>query len=914
MSRHAPRDEWLLPTLAGLVASPQLAELRRHGDHLWEAAVSLGLTSDDAIVGALATRFRIPIADLASVSTEARDALGEALARKYHVVPLAVTATALDVATASPNDLDSERALAFATGRAIRVHVAAPARIAARLDELYQPDQLVNRLIAAAGDAELERLGDTPALADFDVSATSASARPIIRLVDHIIAEGITQRASDIHLEVQERGVQVTLRIDGVLRPAATLPRALGTPLVSRVKIMSGLDIADRLRPQDGRARVSIGGRRIDLRVSTLPASTGEKVVIRILDSTAVLLRLDALGIEGEDLARIQHLVGVREGIILVTGPTGSGKTTTLYSALKAVQARGVNIVTVEDPVEYKLPGIVQVQVNEKAGLTFASALRSILRQDPDVVLVGEIRDLDTASIAIQASLTGHLVFSTLHTIDASSSVARLLDIGIDAYKIGAALKGVISQRLVRRLCERCRQPRTDPLPAHLRRLVPRDASIFRAGGCEDCGESGYRGRLALVEVLVADDEVERRIAAGDRIERISEAARAGGMRSLWDSGLDRLLAGVTDLEELVRVVEVPPDRLSTGRSGNRTRRMVSPAVEAGKRDSAIIAPLTNHHLQAPTADLVREPAGEDRAEDGPSVLVVGRAAEELAALRQELWQHGLRVDTARDLGGALDAVGRHVPRAIVVELRSLGRTAASEARRLLSLPGHPRVVIVLPPPADEESEVALLDAGAADVLFGPVNPRVLSARLRALLGVPAGTDAVAREHVMDAPVLHSTLLGSMPDLRVGVVDVFVLDPAGGLKVLLLRRGTGTRCTGAWEVVHGRIEGTERPEDAAVREVLEECGLPVDRLYNVICQAFYLHRLSTVQVAVVFAAFADSRRAVTLGDEHDRAEWLAPDEAEQRLTWPRSRQAMRDVVALLGTGDAGVVEDVLRIR
>jgi type II secretory ATPase GspE/PulE/Tfp pilus assembly ATPase PilB-like protein len=274
-----------------------------------------------------------------------------------------------------------------------------------------------------------------------DIAASKASERPIIKLVDHIIAEGVQVLASDIHLESQEAGIVVNYRIDGVLRRAMVLPRPVGIPLVSRIKIMADLDIADRLRPQDGRARVTVNGVRVDLRVSTLPASTGEKVVIRILDSRSTILTLDGLGLSEREQARLGGLLNLREGIVLVTGPTGSGKTTTLYSGLRTIQARGVNIVTVEDPVEYKLNGIVQVQVNEKAGLTFAAALRSILRQDPDIVLVGEIRDRETANIATQASLTGHLVLSTLHTIDAASAVARLVDIGIEPFKIAAALK-----------------------------------------------------------------------------------------------------------------------------------------------------------------------------------------------------------------------------------------------------------------------------------------------------------------------------------------------------------------------------------------------------------------------------------------------------------------------------------------
>jgi Tfp pilus assembly pilus retraction ATPase PilT/ActR/RegA family two-component response regulator len=516
------------------------------------------------------------------------------------------------------------------------------------------------------------------------------------------------------------------------------------------VKIMSGLDIADRLRPQDGRARVSIGGRRIDLRVSTLPAATGEKVVIRILDAAGLSLRLDSLGLGRADLVRLQGLVDMREGIILVTGPTGSGKTTTLYAALKAVQARGVNVVTVEDPVEYKLAGIVQVQVNERAGLTFASALRSILRQDPDVVLVGEIRDRETASIAIQASLTGHLVLSTLHTIDASSSVARLLDIGIESYKIGAALKGVVSQRLVRRLCPRCRRPNEDPPPPQVRRSIPPGSPTFRAAGCDDCGNSGYRGRMALVEVLVVDEEVERCISNGEGIERISEAARAAGMRSLWQSGVDHVLAGSTDVDELLRVVEVPatmaerasPLRRTASRSaGVRLPHIAAEALtEDQYAETTATAPSRHHHLAVGERafDLLDDPAVEAQARRQPCILLALGDRELRATLGHGLGTHGYRVIEAPDGVAALAEADRMAPDAFVLDLLLQGVDASVVLARLRTrLHPPPPPVIVLAPGADEECEVRLLDAGATDVQIRPASVRTLSARLRALVSRP---------------------------------------------------------------------------------------------------------------------------------------------------------------------------------
>src|SRR2546426_135554 len=449
-------DEWLAHSLEGVLSAERLAELRAKatpGRTLWETLVDEKIASDQQILSALSTRFRLKLADVATIDPKVREGVPEQLARRYRVLPLRITDSFLEVATANPFDLDAEKALAFATAREIRTQLAAPSRIAERLDEMYRPEKAIDKVLQGMeGSADLV-LHPQNEPEELVVSEAEASQRPVVRLVDLIISEGILARSSDIHIEPEEGGGAVRYRIDGVLRQVMKIPRQAGLPLISRIKIMSSLDIADRLRPQDGRARVAVNGQPIDLRVSTLPAQLGEKVVIRILDSRATVKSLDSLGLNASEIEAIKSLLENHEGIILVTGPTGSGKTTTLYSCINLIKSEGVNIVTVEDPVEYRMAGIVQVQVQEKAGLTFAAALRSILRQDPNVVLVGEIRDRETAQIAVQASLTGHLVLSTLHTNDAANAVTRLVDIGVEAYKIAAALRGVVAQRLMRRLC-----------------------------------------------------------------------------------------------------------------------------------------------------------------------------------------------------------------------------------------------------------------------------------------------------------------------------------------------------------------------------------------------------------------------------------------------------------------------------
>src|SRR5437773_10466257 len=558
---HFP-DEWLVHSLEGVLTPELLAELREKATPtatLWQTLVAQKIVSDEQILTALATRFRLRIANLQDMDPTAKERVPEQLARRYQIVPLQATDSYLEVATANPFDIDAEKTLAFATAREVRMLLLAPSRIAEKLEELYRSDKAVDKLLEGIETStELVQLKEAPD--EIAASEAEASQRPVVRLVDLIISEGILARSSDIHIEPEEGGVAVRYRIDGVLRQVMKIPRQAGLPLISRIKIMSSLDIADRLRPQDGRARVAVNGQPIDLRVSTLPAALGEKVVIRILDSRATVNSLDSLGLNTDETAAIKRLLENHEGIILVTGPTGSGTTTSLYSCINQIKGEGVNIVTVEDPVEYRMAGIVQVQTQEKAGLTFASALRSILRQDPNVLLVGEIRDAETAQIAVQASLTGHLVLSTLHTNDAANAVTRLVDIGVEAYKIAAALRGVLAQRLMRKLCPTCKEVWMETPPERLKRWIPTGTPMYRAAGCPDCVMTGYRGRFSILEILTMNAELERRIAAGDPADRIADAARRAGMKSLWDSGLAHVLRGESTIDELMRVVDVPPE------------------------------------------------------------------------------------------------------------------------------------------------------------------------------------------------------------------------------------------------------------------------------------------------------------------------------------------------------------------
>ncbi len=741
MPVNAFPDEWLAQSLEGLTPE-RLQELRaksESGRTLWECLVAEKIHTDAEIIDKLSHRFRLKIGDASKIDITARDGVPEQLARRYHVLPLRLTDSFLELGTANPFDLDAEKAMAFATAREIRLFLLAPSKIREKLDEMYRSDRAIDKLLEGMGDQEVTTLADAPAPEELNISEADASQKPVVRLVDMIISEGILSRASDIHVEPEEGGVAVRYRIDGVLRQVMKIPRQAGLPLISRIKIMSSLDIADRLRPQDGRARVAVNGQPIDLRVSTLPAQLGEKVVIRILDSRATVKSLDTLGLNPGEAEAIKRLLENHEGILLVTGPTGSGKTTTLYSAINQIKSEGVNIVTVEDPVEYRMQGIVQVQVQEKAGLTFAAALRSILRQDPNVVLVGEIRDKETAQIAVQASLTGHLVLSTLHTNDAANAVTRLVDIGVESYKIAASLRGVVAQRLMRKLCATCKEVWIEAPPERLRRWIPKGTPLYRAAGCPDCAMTGYRGRFSILEILTMTPELERLIAAGEAANRIAEAAQRGGMKSLWDSGLAHVARGESTLDELTRVVDIPDEPEASPQEPRVSRG--SAAVRGSPAAGTVGAPPEPAAPVSTVFDLLEEsapPARRSGAHGQPAskVLLVDDEDSLRKVMRDLLERDGYAVTEARDGVQALDQVDRVGPDIIVLDLNLPGLDGYGVLSHLRSRPATANIpVIVLTAKGDEDNEVRVFELGADDFLTKPFRARALSARLEAVLG-----------------------------------------------------------------------------------------------------------------------------------------------------------------------------------
>ncbi|MBV9826750.1 MAG: type II/IV secretion system protein [Alphaproteobacteria bacterium] len=520
----------------------------------------LGLVGEREMAGLLAEFLAIPLAGPADYpATPVSADLGGEFLEQSRILPLRDTGDGLALAMADPTDVQAIKAVRLAAGRPIVPWAAVPSDITAHLARLYGVGH-------PNGAATSQGQSSTAARADLRRLEELASGEPVIRYVNRLIGQAAAVRSSDIHIEANPDRVVQRLRVDGLLRDIDPPPAGLHDNIVSRIKVMAGLNIAERRLPQDGRVRTVIEGREIDLRVSIVPTLHGESVVLRLLDRDKAQLDLGALGFGARLRERLTRLFELPSGMLLVTGPTGSGKTSTLYAALQMLNRRERKILTVEDPVEYQLTGINQIPVRPEIGLDFSMLLRSLLRQDPDILLVGEIRDLETARIATQAALTGHLLLSTLHTNDAPSAVMRLIDMGLESYLVAAVLKGVLAQRLVRCLCADCREPiawsdAVAELP-HLSEMSFEAPDFHRAVGCDACGGTGYRGRIAIGELLVFDEAISRAVVAQADAATLMAAARAGGLVDLHTDGLDKAAAGITSLDEVARVTGAAPGGL----------------------------------------------------------------------------------------------------------------------------------------------------------------------------------------------------------------------------------------------------------------------------------------------------------------------------------------------------------------
>ena len=542
-----------------------LSEQRTVRKKLGEIIVNQGLATEDEIAQALSLQLGIPLVDLTNtpVEPQAVELIPEKVARKHLIMPISLDERDLHVAMADPLSFEAFEDVRFASGYTVKTTIATRTGVLWAIDQHYHLGSSLSTIVKNITEERLvEVVQDTRETdrKDSEDLRKKSEAAPIIRMVNLFVAEAADQGASDIHVEPSKTTMLVRNRVDGVLRKSLELPKWVQGAVISRIKIMAKMDIAEKRLPQDGRIGVRVGSKTLDLRVSTMPAAYGEKVVIRILDQATAQISLEAMGMQEEDRLQLEGLIHRPQGILLVTGPTGSGKTTTLYSALEKIKSVERNITTIEDPIEYDISGVNQVAVQEKIGLSFAVTLRAMLRQDPDVIMLGEMRDLDTTTIAMQAALTGHLVLSTIHTNSSAASVTRLRNLGIPSYLIASTLIAIVSQRLVRVICPKCRV-KDEPSERDLARVglaqtKKGEISFFRGEGCKACGETGYRGRTGIFEILPFHQQMRDLVMSKGSETDIRQLAVAKGMVTLGQAALAKVKAGVTTLSELYRVVE----------------------------------------------------------------------------------------------------------------------------------------------------------------------------------------------------------------------------------------------------------------------------------------------------------------------------------------------------------------------
>ncbi len=550
----------------GIIPQGEVESLRRRGttgkNDVVSFLVEQGLADEEKIAEFISERYGIPRIDLDQIDLEERvlNLLPVEFMRKNKVVPFEKRGRTLKVAMANPLDLSVIDDIEFITGTDVQPYVAPVSQIQSVLDQHFERMEDLQDILSSLSENLLEVVEEEEDTVDVTDLSQAVEQAPVVRFVNSLLADAVRKGASDIHLEPGERVFRVRYRIDGILYEAMQPPLRLKDAIISRIKVMAKMDIAERRLPQDGRIKIRLGDRSIDLRVSTVPVVWGEKVVMRVLDKGSVKFDLRALGFEEWSLKQVEKALRQPYGMILVTGPTGSGKTTTLYSMLQILNTPDVNILTVEDPVEYEFPGINQVNVKEEIGLDFARALRAFLRQDPDIIMVGEIRDQETATIAVRAAITGHLVLSTLHTNDAPSAVVRLLDMGVEPFMVASSLTLIIAQRLVRKICTNCIEETTlHPEVLRELHLTPEETegvTFYRGTGCRACNQSGYKGRIGIYEVLPVTHEIRNMILEHAPIDAIREKAIEQGMITLRESALHKLFQGITTAEEVLRVTK----------------------------------------------------------------------------------------------------------------------------------------------------------------------------------------------------------------------------------------------------------------------------------------------------------------------------------------------------------------------
>lgn len=705
--KHQFKDAWMLEVLKGIpaVTGWVLDGFRRQkAPYIGDALVKSRIITFEDLCAAIKTHFIMTCLDLkkGQVNKLALLLVPEKICRKYRIIPFQIKDDNVEYLTSDPFDLTADDDVRAVSGRKCVPCYGLNSNIESLISDIFNPDVILFNLIK-----KIDENSSVEILQTYDTKDESLSQinTPVIKMVNALLAKAVHMQASDIHIEHGELDTHVRYRIDGIMRNIMSLPRYIGSgPLVSRIKIMSNLDLAEHNKPQDGRARLLVDKQGVDLRVSVLPTSFGEKVVLRILNANSEILSIEKLEFADKVYQRIIKILAHEQGFVLVTGPTGSGKTTTLYAMLSRLKGPDINITTIEDPVEYRMQGVNQVQVNEKQGLTFASILRSVLRQDPDIILVGEIRDAETADIAFQSAMTGHLVFSTLHTNDTVASITRLVDLGLERFKIASALIAITSQRLVRKLCPHCKQlvtPEKKNQEIHMilsGRNLKQD--YYEPTGCVKCDFYGYKGRISIVELLEVDSEIKELISGNASEEAIKNNAKAKNL--LWTISEDAILhlaQGDTSLDEVL------------------------PFIEKGQEIGTVIR----------TAASEEEAQTQKPVNGKKKILIVEDDQSTRLITKKYLEEGGYEVLKAGDGREAIDIIAQTMPDLILLDLmmpKLDGIGVIKRVRQTMGLIELP--IIVLTVVSDAESQNNVLNLGADDYIVKPFNPKLLVARVNA--------------------------------------------------------------------------------------------------------------------------------------------------------------------------------------
>ncbi len=754
---------WLIEAArrAGLADSGKVALDLREASmaEAWaQVARAFGISQQE-LAGHVAALFGLPVADFENAEMRAARLVPERFARRHDVFPLREEGSHLVVAVCDPTNLDTEHSLAFASGLAPVFAVASPEAIREALKRYAEPrvssssSRFMETLLSGVENPQLDDVLDEVRVLvseqPEEEDIREIDDAPVIKLANIILLEAVQRRASDIHVGPGPGGGAVRFRIDGVLQDYMQMPIPALNRVVSRIKIMGNLDITDRLRPQDGRARIMVGEQAYDLRISTVPTRESENAVVCILDPRGSK-RFTDLEFPTPELATFRQLLSHRSGIVIVTGPTGSGKTTTLYAGIRELATGDVNIMTVEDPVEYELPGITQIQIETERDVTFANALRAILRQDPDVIFVGEIRDLETAQVAVQASTTGHLVLTTLHTNNALGIISRLSDLGLDLFTIESVIRGALAQRLVRKLCIHCAEDVTassvTPEEDHLARRYGTPA-VKRAVGCEMCLQTGYRGRIPVAEVFTMDYQLADMIARGASPVELERVALRNGMRSMLQVALERVKAGETTLQEVARVLgqtndEIAPAVSAAPEAADATeiaRESEAPVLRDPRDGPAPRKPNRKRARPAPEPEPEVEPEPEPalRAPAGPPhVLIVDDDPTTRRFVRMLLEHNDFQVSEAKNGTAALDLLKNDAEAYSLILLDlNMPKLGGGEVLSVLRSASHTAgLPVVILTAANGTSEAAMLNRGADDFVPKPIDPDRLVARIRANL------------------------------------------------------------------------------------------------------------------------------------------------------------------------------------